>query len=76
MEENNNMDTPQPQTANTTGMDPFGAPVESNEGSDTNNLSVEDAFFKPSESDNQVAPEEGQPTENQETATTEQPYEA
>jgi hypothetical protein len=75
MEENNNMDTPQPQTANTnTGIDAFGAP-EGNEGSN-NNLSVEDAFFKPMETDNQPAPEEGQPVESQEAQATEQPYEA
>jgi hypothetical protein len=67
MEENNNMDTPQPQTANTTGMDPFGAPVESNEGSTQENLSVEDAFFSKVESEEQSAPETGQPAETQET---------
>ena len=66
MEENNNMDTPQPQTANTTGMDAFGAPAETNEGSTQENLSVEDAFFSKVESDEQPAPEQGQPAVNQE----------
>jgi len=64
MEEMNNQDTPQPQTANTTGMDAFGAPVNQ-EGSDTN-LSVEDAFFGKAEENNTVAPEAGQPTDIQE----------
>jgi hypothetical protein len=76
MEEMNNTDTPQPQTANTTGMDPFGASTENNEGSDNNNLSVEDAFFGKADTNNQSAPEEGQPAGNQETPLAEQPYEA
>ena len=68
MEENNTMDTPQPQTPNTgTTADPFGAPVDSAEGSNNDNLSVEDAFFSKTESDEQSAPAEGQPTERQET---------
>ena len=61
MEENNNMDTPQPQTANTgTSMDAFGAP-ETVEGSN-DNLSVEDAFFSRAEETSEQAPStDGQP---------------
>tara|TARA_R100000152_G_C6775695_1_gene204276 strand:- start:1088 stop:2038 length:951 start_codon:yes stop_codon:yes gene_type:complete len=72
MEEQKNTDTP--QTANTTGIDAFGAP-EISEGSD-NNLSVEEAFFSPTESDNQSAPQEGQPVDESGNATQEVPYEA
>ena len=62
MEEMNNQDTPQPQTANTTSIDAFGAPA--NEGSDnSNNLSVEDAFFSKAEVEPTQAPEEGQPAD-------------
>ena len=71
--ENKSMDTPQPQTANTTGMDAFGAPADS-EGSN-NNLSVEDAFFSKTESDEQSAPEQGQPAE-QPVETTAAPVDA
>ena len=74
MEEMNNQDTPQPQTANTTGMDPFGAPA--NEGSEDTNLSVEDAFFSKADVDTQPAPQEGQPVEGQGNVQVEQPYEA
>ena len=66
MEENNSMDTPQPQTPNTTGMDAIGAP-EQHEGSNDNNLSVEDAFMSKVDSDNEAAPVEGQPVDNVET---------
>ena len=68
----NNQDTPQPQTANTTGMDPFGAPA--NEGSEDNNLSVEDAFFSKADVETEQAPQEGQPAQVQETTQVEQPY--
>ena len=62
MEDNNSLDTPQPQTANTgTTTDAFGAP-ETVEGS-TDNLSVEDAFFGKTESE-ESAPE-GQPEQVQ-----------
>ena len=68
MEEINNMDTPQPQTANTgTSIDAFGAP-EASEGS-KENLSVEDAFFGKTESE-ESAPE-GQPEVTQEPVNTE-----
>ena len=76
MEENNSMDTPQPQTANTTGMDAFGAPVESNEGSTQENLSVEDAFFTRAEAESQPAPEQGQPAEIQGNENVTAPTEA
>jgi hypothetical protein len=64
MEENNTMDTPQPQTANTnTGIDPFGAPT-SNEGSSDDNLSVADAFSGTIDEVATEAPsQDGQPSE-------------
>jgi hypothetical protein len=75
MEEMNNTDTPQPQTANTTGMDPFGSPIV--EGSDNTNLSVADAFSEATESTNQEAPSnDGKPIESQETNVDNQPYDA
>ena len=62
MEENNSMDTPQPQTANTgTTTDAFGAPATV-EGSNNDNLSVEDAFFSRAEEEGSQAPDNtGQP---------------
>ena len=76
MEDNNNMDTPQPKTPADVGMDPFGGPVVEGSSENTENISVNDAFFGQTESDNQTAPEQGLPAENQETAPTEEPYEA
>jgi hypothetical protein len=63
MEDNNNMDTPQPQTPNTgTTADPYGAPADSVEGSNNDNLSVEDAFFSRAEEEGAQAPgNTGQP---------------
>ena len=76
--EENNMDTPQnespQQIPGGTTPDAFAEPV--NDGSNDNTMSVEDAFFGNTESNNQSAPQEGQPAENQETTIAEQPYEA
>lgn len=68
----NNMDTPQANPANADNA--FAEP--SNEGSNDNTISVEDAFFGKTDSDNQSAPTQGQPADNQEAPLTEQPYEA
>jgi len=75
MEENTNMDTPQPQTANTTGMDAFGAPAES-EGSTDNNLSVEDAFFGSTEGETQETPAGNSQEDSRNNAETGEPYTA
>ena len=78
MEENNNMDNPQPQTANTIGADAFGAPTEAieNTGSTENNLSVEDAFFGASETKTDETPA-GETQEGQgNNAPADAPYEA
>ena len=76
MEENNSMDTPQPQTANTgTTTDAFGAPA-TDEGSNNDNLSVEDAFFGSSENDVQETPEGNSQEVQGNNAEQGQPYEA
>ena len=68
-------EAPQPIPGGTTPeVDAFAQP--SNEGSNDNTMSVEDAFFGQVDSNNQTAPEAGPPVENQEVPQTEQPYEA
>ena len=67
----NNTDTPQQANPNDTTT-AFGAPAA---GSDNDNLSVEDAFFGTQESET-PAESTGQPADNQETSTANEPYEA
>ena len=79
MEENNTMDTPQanaaePIRSGSTPIDAFATP--SDEGSNDNSLSVEDAFFGKTEVNTEAAPQEGTPAVNQEVPAQQEEYDA